>query len=131
MYSIMAVNALIESYRKVYVTIKTYPFLYTLLLLILSPLEAWLSLSWAEALGLLTFTSVPSVWMCVKLSYPLKLCNWYRAQCFVTLLPLSIPLCRIFCPTLNIAWVWGGVAFILVASLVNCYKTFIRPMRKD
>lgn len=116
--------------RRIAKTAKPYPFLYTLLLLVLSPLEAWLSLPWAEALGLLTFTSVPSAWLCVGLSYPLRLCRWYRAQCFVMLLPISIPLCRIFCPGLDIVWVWIGVAVVLIASLVNCYKTFIRPTRK-
>lgn len=115
--------------RRIAGTAKPYPFLYTLLLLVLSPLEAWLSLHWAEALGLLTFTSVPSAWLCVWLSYPLRLCNWYRAQCLVMLLPVAIPLCRIFCPTLDIVWVWIGIVAVLIASLVNCYKTFIRPTR--
>lgn len=114
--------------RRIAKTAKPFPFLYTLLLLVLSPFEAWLSLPWAEVLGFLAFASVPSVWFCVRLSYPLHLCNWYRAQCFVMLLPISIPLCRVLCPALQIVWVWVGVAVVLIASLVNCYRTFIRPM---
>lgn len=119
-----------SDYRKVIATLKTYPFLYTALLLVLSPLEAWLSLEWSEALGLLAFTSVPSAMLCARLSFPLGFCNWYRAQCFVILLPLVIPMCRIFRPQLDMLWVWGGIAAILGASLVNCYKTFVRPTRR-
>ncbi len=119
-----------SGYRKAYVTVKTYPFVMTAFLLALSPLEAWLSLPWAEALGLLTFASVPSAWLCARLSFPLRLCNWYRAQCLVMLLPQSIPLCRIFCPEMGVFWAWIGVVVILIASLVNCYRTFIRPTRR-
>ncbi len=106
--------------------VKRYPFIYTLLLLVLSPFEAWLSIPWAEALGLLTFTSVPSAWLCWKLSYPLKLCNWYRVQCFVMLLPLSIPLCRIFYPGLDVALVWVGVFIVLLVSLVSARIVLIK-----
>ena len=110
--------------------VKKFPFLYTALLLILAPFEVWMSLKWSEALGLLVFTSVPSMWLCWKLYKILKMCPWHRTQCFVTLLPIMIPLCRIFNPELNVAWVWSGISIILIVSLVNCYKTFIRPTRR-
>ena len=116
-----------EILRKVSKTIKVFPFLYTALLLVLSPLEAWLSLEWSEVLGLLTFTSLPSVWLCWRLSYAVKLCPWHRAQCAIMLLPLSIPVIRILKPTVCILWVWCGVAALLIASLVNCYFVFVKP----
>lgn len=117
----------IEILRKVSKTVKTFPFLYTALLLLLSPLEAWLSLRWSEILGLLTFTSLPSVWLCWKLSRAVKLCPWHRAQCFIMLLPLLVPIIRILKPEVNILWVWSGVAVLLIASLVNAYFVFVKP----
>ena len=120
----------IEILRQVTKTVKVFPFAYTLILLILSPLEAWLSLRWAELLGLFFFTSVPSVWLCWRLSKAVKLCPWHRAQCFVMLLPLPVPLCRILYPDFNIFWVWVGMSVILTASLVNCYLVFIKPKSK-
>ncbi|MBD5223870.1 MAG: hypothetical protein HDS71_07475 [Bacteroidales bacterium] len=123
-------SELIENYRKAFVTIKTFPFIYTALLLVVSPFEAWLSLKWAELLGLFFFTSVPSVWLCWRLSKAIKLCPWHRAQCFIMLLPLAIPLCRIFMPDCVIS-VWIGVAILLMASLVNAYFVFIKPSVKN
>lgn len=117
----------IEILRNVSKAVKTFPFLYTALLLLLSPLEAWLSLRWSEVLGLLTFTSMPSVWLCWRLSRAVKLCPWHRVQCFIMLLPLFIPLCRILKPEVGILWVWCGVAVLLIASLINCYFVFIKP----
>lgn len=117
----------IEILRNVSKVVKTFPFLYTALLLLLSPLEAWLSLEWSEVLGLLTFTSLPSLWLCWRLSCAVKLCPWHRAQCFIMLLPLAIPLCRILKPEVSILWIWAGVAVLLIASLVNCYFVFIKP----
>ncbi len=120
-------SELVANYRKAYVAIKTYPFIYTAAMLALCPFEAWLPLPWAEAIGLMAFTSVPSALLCWRLSRAVRLCPWHRAQCLVMLLPVSIPLCRIFCPGLGVAWLWGGVTAVLIASLVNCYKTFIEP----
>lgn len=126
----MSKNELIESYRKARHTIKTFPFVYTAVLLVLSPLETWMSLRWAELLALFFFTSVPSVWLCWRLSRAVRLCPWHRAQCFVMLLPLAIPLCRILCPDADVVLLWIGVSVILVASLVNCYLVFVKPTTK-
>ena len=123
----MADERLLVILRSVTKTIKTFPFIYTAALLVLSPFEAWLSLRWAELLGLLTFTCVPSAWLCWRLSKAVKLCPWYRAQCVIMLLPLSIPMCRILWPEVSVIWVWFGVVVLLLASLVNCYFVFIRP----
>lgn len=120
-------NKAVEGYRKLYAAVKTYPFIYTFLLLALSPFEAWLPLPWAEAIGLLAFTSVPSALLCRRLSRAVFLCPWHRAQCAVMLLPAAIPLCRIFIPGLNVAWVWGGVSVLLLASVVNAYMVFVKP----
>lgn len=120
-------NELLDNYRKAYVTIKTFPFIYTVTLLVLSPLEAWMSLRCAEVLALLTCTSIPTAWLCWRLSKVVKLCPWHRAQCFLMLLPLSIPLCRMFLPEINIFWVLAGVAVLLTASLINAYFVFIKP----
>lgn len=116
-----------EVLRRVTKTVKVYPFIYTVLLLILSPVEAWASLEWAEVIGLLTFTSVPSIWLCWKLSRAVKLCPWHRAQCALAVVPTAIPLSRILIDGAYVALVWLGIAAILVASLVNCYLVFIRP----
>lgn len=127
----MAKNEIIGNYRKAYVTVKTFPFVYTAVLLFLCPFETWLSLRWAEALGLLVFACAPSVWLCWRLSKAVKLCPWHRAQCFIMLFPLAIPLCRIFWPEANIVWLWSGVTVILFASLVNAYLVFVRPGGKN
>lgn len=123
----MPKNDLVENYRKAYVTIKTFPFIYTAVLLVISPLEAWLSLRWAEVLALLTCTSMPTAWLCWRLSKSVRLCPWHRAQCLAMLLPLSIPLCRIVLPQFDVVWVWAGVSVLLLASLVNAYFVFIKP----
>ena len=117
----------VDILRSVTKIIKTFPFLYATLLLLLSPWEAWLSLRWSEVLGLLTFTSVPSVWLCWRLSKAIMLCSWHRAQCFIMLLPLLVPIIRILKPEVNILWVWSGVAVLLIASLVNAYFVFVKP----
>lgn len=126
----MSKNELLANYRKAYVTIKTFPFIYTAALLIVSPLEAWLSLRWAELIGLFIFTSVPSVWLCWRLSKAVKLCPWHRAQCFIILLPLAIPFCRILLPQLEVVWVWMGISVVLIASLVNTYFVFVKQSIK-
>ena len=126
----MSKNELLENYRKAYVTIKTFPFIYTALLLVISPFEAWLSLKWAELIGLFFFTSVPSVWLCWRLSKAVKHCFWHRAQCFIMLLPLAIPVCRIFVPG-SVIWVWIAVFAILIALLVNAYFVFVKPSVKN
>lgn len=123
----MSKNELIKSYRKARHTIKTFPFIYTAVLLVLSQLETWLSLRWAEVLALLFSTSIPTTWLCWRLSKAVGLCPWHRAQCLIMLLPLAIPLCRILCPEVNIVWLWVGVSIILIASLVNCYLVFVKP----
>ena len=122
----MSKNEMVENYRKAYSAIKTYPFIYSAALLVVSPLEAWLSLKWAELLGLFFFTSVPSTILCWVLSKAVRLCPWHRAQCIIMLLPLAIPLCRIFVPDCVIL-VWGGVSISLFASLINAYFVFVRP----
>lgn len=122
---------LVENYRKAYATIKTFPFVYTALLLVISPFEAWLSLKWSELLGLLASTSVPSVWLCWKLSKAVRLCPWHRAQCIIMLLPLSIPLCRILIPEFDVVWVWIGVSSLLIVSLTNAYFVFVKPSVKN
>lgn len=116
--------------RKVTRTVKIFPFVYTALLLALSPFEAWLSLKLAQIIGLLTFTAIPSVWLCWRLSKAIRLCHWHRAQCLLTLLPMAIPLCRILCANLSIVYVWSGIAIILIASLINCYLVFIKTQQK-
>lgn len=113
--------------RGVTKTVKPYPFLYTLFMLPLCPLEARMSLKWAEVLGLLAFTSVPSAWLCVRLSYPLNLCNWYRAQCFVMLLPLTIPIYRVLSPDSGVFWGTCAITVTLAASLANAYFVFVKP----
>lgn len=117
---------LVENYRKAYYAIKVYPFIYTAVLLVVSPFEAFLSLRWAELLALFFFTSAPSTILCVVLSYAVKLCPWHRAQCFIMLLPLAIPVCRILWPGCVIS-VWVAIYAILIASLVNAYFVFIKP----
>lgn len=107
--------------------VKIFPFKYTAILLFLSPFDAWLSLKWAQLLWLISFTTLPSAWLCWKLSRYLKLCKWHRAQCVLILIPQAIPICRIFFSDINIAWVWAGVALIFILSLINCYFVFIKP----
>lgn len=126
----MSKKELVDNYRKAFVTIKLFPFIYTALLLVVSPFEAWMALKWAELLGLFFFTSVPSVWLCWRLSKAVKLCQWHRTQCFIMLLPLAIPVCRILWSSCVIS-VWGGITILLIASLVNAYFVFVKPSVKN
>ena len=126
----MSKNELLENYRRVFVTIKTFPFIYTAVLLVVSPFEAWLSLKWGVLIGLFFFTSVPSVWLCWRLSKAVKLCFRHRAQCFIMLLPLAIPVCRIFVPG-SVIWIWIAVFAILITLLVNAYFVFVKPNVKN
>lgn len=64
----------VEMLRKVTKVVKVFPYLYTFILICLSPFDAWLPLRGAELLGLLTFTCVPSAWLCWKLSKIISLC---------------------------------------------------------
>lgn len=122
----MAKNELVENYRKAYYAIKVYPFIYTAVLLFLCPFETFLSLRWAQLLALFFFTSVPSTILCLILSKAVRLCPWHRAQCFIMLLPLAIPVCRIFMPSCVIL-VWVAISAIFIASLVNAYFVFVKP----
>lgn len=108
-------------------TVKIFPFFYTAILLIFSSLDTLFTLKWAQLFWLLFFTSVPSACLCLLLSRHLKLCPWYRVQCFVILAPLATPICRIFSPDINILWIRIGVALIFILSLINCYFTIIKP----
>lgn len=113
----MAGQRQIEILRKVRDIVRPFPFFYTVVLLAVCLSEKWLSLKCTEVIELLTFTSVPAAILCWWLSWLLKLCFWYRVQCFVMVLPLAIPICRILWPEFGYSWI--GVVIILSLSIVN------------
>lgn len=114
----MTKNEVIKTHRKVTDIVRLFPFFYTIALLAVCLSEKWLSLKCTEVVELLTFTSVPAAILCWWLSRIIKLCFWYRLQCFVMVLPLLVPICRIIWPA-YVALVWVGVIIILALSIVN------------
>lgn len=103
-------------------TIKRYPFYYTVVLLALCVCDIWLPAKLTLLLGLLFLTSIPSAIFCFILSRQVNLCKWHRAQCVVMLLPLFIPIYRVFCPDCNIKWVCGIVIVVLLLTLLNRFN---------
>ena len=103
-------------------TIKRYPFYYTALMVVLSVCDIWLPVNLSLLLGFLFMTSIPSAFLCFMLPRQVHLCPWHRAQCFVMVLPLVIPIFRIYYPNVCIWWVCGLVGLVLLASLINRIK---------
>ena len=103
-------------------TVKRYPFYYTALMVVLSICDIWLPVNLSLMLGFLFMTSIPSAIFCFVLSRQVHLCPWHRVQCIVMVLPLVIPIFRIYNPNVSVWWVCGLVCLILLASLINRIK---------
>lgn len=125
----MAGQKQIETLRKVTDIVRPFPFVYTIALLAVCLSEKWLSLKCTEVVELLTFTSVPAAILCWWLSKIIKLCVWYRLQCFVMVLPLAIPICRILWPEFGYAWI--GAVVILSLSIVNRCLIDFKDWKKE
>ena len=103
-------------------TVKRYPFYYTALMAVLSVCDIWLPVNLSSLVSFLFMTSIPSAILCLVLSRQVHLCPWHRAQCFVMVLPLVIPIYRIYYPNVNAWWVCVLVGLVLVVSLINRIK---------
>ena len=110
--------------RKVTRTAKLFPFVYTLLLIVICPTQVILPTKTAVAISLFTFPSIPSMFICLRLASALRLCNFYRVQCFVMFLPNVIPLSKIIFGQVNIYAIWIAVSLSLIISLINYHFVF-------
>lgn len=108
-----------ERMSKVTRMVKLFPFVYTVVSLILIAIERLFTVGWYEVLSLLCFVSVPCVWLCWRLSKIARLCVWHRVQCLAMLLPLLIPICRIVWPETDIVWVKWVVVFLCLVPFVG------------
>lgn len=68
----------------------------------------------------------------IRLSYYLKLCNWYRLQCILPILPFPIVLIDEHIYEFGSMAMWINfviTTLIFLLSLVNAYFVFIRPTK--
>ncbi len=109
----MSKEAVIRTYRGIKNVVRTYPFFYTLALLIVCLSEKAMSVRCGEIIELLAFTSLPSTFLCWKLSRIIGLCFWYRLQCVLMSLPLLIPICRTLYPE------YDGIVLLVVIAILS------------
>lgn len=68
----------------------------------------------------------------IRLSYYLKLCNWYRLQCCLPMFPLPVIIIdeNIYEFGDEFGWINFAVTILIfLLSLINAYFVFIRPSR--
>lgn len=118
--------------RKITKRVKLAPFIYAVIFL-LCMISYWFADE--EVLSRLDVLFYVSPMVCltfVWFSYPLKLCNWYRLQCCLPMLPQPIIYIdeNIYEFGCEMAWVYFATfTFIFLLSLLNAYFVFVRPKR--
>lgn len=124
------VKVILAIVRKVTKAIKIFPFLYTILFLITSPIIAFSEFDIAQDVSGLIYMSFVMFLFLIYLSYSVKLCFWHRLQCILPLFPQII----VFIDAnfyefeeslMTIDFVVDIIIFLL--SLINAYFVFIRP----
>lgn len=124
------IRVILNVVRKATKTIKIFPFAYALLMLILLPIASYCNYELALWLGAIFYMSIVMIALLFRLSYIFKLCNWYRLQCALPLLP------QILDNIDEYIYQFDGYVFtldlivyilIFLLSLVNAYFVFIRP----
>lgn len=103
---------------------KLFPFIYSVLLMILSVWDVTASPKWNLAIELVFFASLPFAILCLLLAYTLKFCKWYCLQCGLMLAPISIPLYGIFSPDTDIVWLRWGITITLFLCTFKCSYMF-------
>lgn len=119
--------------RKTTKAIKVFPFLYALLLLVLFPIVAYVDFDIATIINEIFYVSPLFIGFLILLSFYVKLCNWYRLQCLLPLLPQitnSIDT-YIYEFSYDISFINLIVMLVIfILSLINAYFVFIKPTQK-
>lgn len=119
------IKYLFKTVEKVTLTTKAFPFAYSLVLAIMALCDKWMSQNMALTVEYICFATVPATILCVLMSYFLKLCFWYFVQCFLILLPLSIPICRVYFHGEYLNTIRPAVAVILaLPAIIRLYNYF-------
>lgn len=120
--------------RRVTKIVKVFPFLYALLLLVLSLFASYGSFEIAEGLFSLFYMSILVMLYQIHLSYALKLCIWHKLQCILPIFPQIIANIDAYVYEFgaNIAVIESILNLaILSASLLNAYFVFIKPSANE
>lgn len=108
---------------------KIFPVAYSLVLIILIICYGNMSQGCASLIGTTAFVTLPFTILCIWLSYPLHLCNWYRFHALMMLSPLAIPLTHAFAPEFDlrlVRWIVGG---LLAVTTCVCICLFLTPKK--
>lgn len=108
-----------QKLRNVTVIIKAFPFAYSVVLIILALCDWGMPNDSALTMALICYATLPAAALCFGLSYFLKLCNRYRIQCCIMLLPLLVPYWRIHQHEEYLIWIRLGVIIILFMSVTK------------
>ena len=103
--------------RKVTDRIRVFPFLYSVILIILLLCDWAMPKDNALTLAVTCYATLPLAGLCFYLSHIIKLCNRYRVQCGIVLLPLLVPYWRIHQPEEYLIWIRLGVIILLFMSV--------------
>lgn len=124
-----SIMSLIEMLRSITRILKLFPFVYSLTIVFLSPLYFFDNGDITDILDNLFYVSPFVIILLFVLSYHLKLCNWYRIQCSLPLLPQCLGIVDSYVYEFgeNTACaVFFAYVTIFTLSLVNAYFVFIR-----
>lgn len=115
--------------RKITKRVKLAPFLYALIFLLCMSVYWFADNNILSTLDVLFYVSPIVCLTFIWFSYPLKLCNWYRLQCCLPMLPQPIVYIdeNIYEFGSSIIWIdFAIVLLIFLLSLINTYFVFIR-----
>lgn len=127
---IAAINVL----RRVTKFIKLVPFAYALIFILCTIGQSLYSIEASECIGLIFYVSPIVSLTFVWLSYPIKLCNWYRFQCCLPMFSIPFTLIDENVVEFSLKMAWISYAFLLLIfllSLINAYFVFVRPKRTN
>ncbi len=120
--------------RRVTKVVKVFPFLYALLLLMLSLFASYGSFELAEGLSSLFYMSILVILYQIHLSYALKLCIWHKLQCVLPVIPQIVANIDAYVYEFgsNIAVIESILNLIILsASLLNAYFVFVKPLANE
>lgn len=115
--------------REVTFTLKTAPFVYTFMYIVFYMLYVYVGDAYLAAIERYLYVSPIVIATLLYLSYTLRLCNWYRFQCLLPLLPQALGLVDKYVYAFGEASATALVSMVaamFVASLVNVILVFNR-----
>lgn len=115
--------------RKVTIVVKVAPFIYATIFLLCMIGYVTLSDGVISVLDMLFYVSPITCITFIRLSYLLKLCNWYRLQCCLPMFPLPFIIIdeyvNMFQETAVVVHLSLTIVIFLL-SLINTYFVFIK-----